>query len=94
MAIGLKRNEAPRGTLVQMGEHPLEFRKAFPGTPVRGIVISSSEDAIDRKVLGAQDSPWFRVDWLRYHVTLKAVGSTQPAAAAAPEKAHAGSAGR
>jgi hypothetical protein len=94
VAIELKRDEAPRGTLVQMGEYLLELRKAFPGRPVRGIIISSSEDAIDRKVLGEQDSLPFRVDWLRYHVTLKSVGSTEPAAGAARENAQAASAGR
>ena len=36
VAIELKRDEAPRGTLVQMGEYLLELRKAFPGRPVRG----------------------------------------------------------
>jgi hypothetical protein len=76
VAIELKRDEAPRGTLSQTMEYLQALQNAFPGRPVRGIIISSSDEAIDAKVLGEQHSLPFRVDWLRYRVTFDKVGST------------------
>jgi hypothetical protein len=82
VAIELKREEAPRGTLSQIMEYLESLQKIFPGRALRGIIISSSEEAIDSKVLGEQHSLPFRVDWLRYRVTLSRVGSTpQPKSA-------------
>jgi hypothetical protein len=82
VAIELKREEAPRGTLSQIMEYLESLQKIFPGRPLRGIIISSSEEAIDAKVLGEQHSLPFRVDWLRYRVTLSRVAATpQPKSA-------------
>lgn len=73
VAIELKRDEAPRGTLTQMVEYLDLLHKSFPDRSLRGIIVSSSEDAIDRKVLGEQPLR-FRVDWLRYKVSFEPVG--------------------
>ena len=49
--------------------------EAFPNRPVRGIVVSSSEEAIDKRILG-EASMRFKVDWYRYTVSIEKVGST------------------
>ena len=79
VAIELKRSDAPRGTLVQTIEYLGKLRAEFPGRPLRGIIISSSEEAIDRQVLGEESGLPFRVDWLRYRVAFEHLGSTKQA---------------
>lgn len=76
VAIELKRSDAPRGTLVQMGSYLQLLKKQFPGRAVRGIIVSSSEQAIDTRVLGEAQPVPFRIDWIRYRVTFEPVGST------------------
>jgi hypothetical protein len=74
VAIELKRGEAPRGTLTQMVEYLTLLQKHFPGRPLRGIIVSSSEEAIDAQVLGEQALP-FRIDWMRYKMSIEPVGA-------------------
>lgn len=76
VAIEIKRRDAPKGTLTQMCEYLQLLKQQFPGRSLRGVIISSSEEAIDKKVLGEANIP-YRVDWYRYKVSFEKVGGSE-----------------
>lgn len=75
VAIEIKRSEAPKGTLTQLCEYLALLASQFPSRQVRGMVISSSEEAIDRRILG-EVALRYPIDWFRYKVAIEKVASS------------------